>query len=226
MVEKNPREAVLDHLELDGKRVADIGCGDGSLGRLMAARGAHVAGIDINPEVIEKARAAEPVSDESFVVGSGDAMPFEDESRDMVVFMHSLHHMPPEQQRKAIAEARRVLAPEGELFFSEPLPEGTRYELNKLVADERDLRARAQEAIREAANDGFVEEKSARLTGDRCFPDFEAFRAQVAKGAERTRKFEAHEAELRELFERLGDRRDDGWYFDQPMRVNLLRKTG
>ena len=77
-----------------------------------------------------------------------------------------------------------------------------------------------------AANNGFVEAKKAGVAVDRCFPDFEAFRAQAAKGEERTRKFEAHEAELREMFERLGDRRGDGWYFDQPTQVNLLRKSG
>ncbi len=226
MAERNPREAVLDQLDFDGKRIADIGCGDGSLGREMAARGGHVQGIDVKQDIIAKARAADPVADETFQIGSADAMPFDDESKDLVVFMHSLHHMPPDQQRKAIAEARRVLAPGGELFFSEPLPEGARYELNKLVADERDLRARAQEAIADAANNGFRQEKTAQFTIDRCFPDFEAFRAQIAKGEERIRKFEAHEVELREIFGRLGTRRDDGWYFDQPMRINLLRKTG
>lgn len=226
MAENNPREAILDHLEFDGKRVADVGCGDGAMGRIMAARGAHVAGIDVKQDAIETAQAAEPVSDETFELGSADDMPFADASRDLVVFVNSLHHMDPEQQRRAIAEARRVLAPGGELFFSEPLPEGSRYELNKPVADERDLRARAQEAIADAAGNGFVEEKRAEFTIDRCFEDFEAFRAQVAKGAERRRKFEAHEAELREMFERLGDRRREGWYFDQPMRINLLRKTG
>ncbi len=226
MAENNPRQAILDHLDFDGKRVADIGCGDGAMGRIMAARGAHVAGIDVKQDVIAKAQAAAPVSDETFALGSADHMPFEDASRDLVVFVNSLHHMDPDQQRRAVAEARRVLVPGGELFFSEPLPEGSRYELNKPVADERDLRARAQEAIADAARSGFVEEKQAEFTIDRCFEDFEAFRAQAAKGEERTRKFDAHEAELREMFERLGTRRDDGWYFDQPMRINLLRKTG
>jgi hypothetical protein len=226
MAENDPREAILDHLDFDGKRVADIGCGDGTMGRIMAARGAHVAGIDVKQDDIEKAQAAAPVSDETFRLGSADDMPFEDASRDLVVFVNSLHHMDPEQQLRAIAEARRVLVPGGELFFSEPLPEGARYELNKPIADERDLRARAQEAIAEAARTGFAEEKRAEFTVDRCFEDVEAFRAHAAKGEERTRKFEALEAELRDMFERLGTKRDDGWYFDQPMRINLLRKTG
>jgi hypothetical protein len=29
---------------------------------------------------------------------------------------------------------------------------------------------------------------------------------------------------LRASFERLGRRTDDGWIFDQPMRVNIYRK--
>ncbi len=39
------------------------------------------------------------------------------------------------------------------------------------------------------------------------------------------RKRQPREAELRALFDSLGDRRFDATYFDQPMRVNLFRKA-
>lgn len=225
MAETNTRESILDHLEFDGKRVADIGCGDGGMARIMAGRGARVVGIDVNEKALAKAKAADRVSDETFMPGSADDMPFGDESQDLVVFVNSLHHIAPDQQRRAIAEARRVLAPGGELFFSEPLPQGGRYELNKPVADERDLRARAQEAIRDAIGNGFAEEKQAEFTVETCFADFEAFRTRAVRSEAHRQKFEANEARLRDLFERLGEVRADGSYFDQPMRINLLRKT-
>ena len=45
MRKRQPREAMLDVLEFDGKRVADVGCGDGSGARIMAQRGAVVTPI-------------------------------------------------------------------------------------------------------------------------------------------------------------------------------------
>ncbi len=42
---------------LDGRRVADIGCGGGLLSTALAARGAQVTAIDAAPELIEVARA-------------------------------------------------------------------------------------------------------------------------------------------------------------------------
>ncbi len=225
MTKKNPRMAILDHLDFSGKRVADIGCGDGSLGRVMAGRGATVTGIDVKQSAIEKAQAADQVEGASFALGSATEMPFEDGSKDLVVFVNSLHHMAPEDQRRAIAEAGRVLVANGELFFSEPMPEGSRYELNKPVADERDLRRRAQEAIADAVNNGFTQVKEDHFMLDRAFADFDDFRDSVTHTEERLRNFEAHEAEVLELFERLGEKRTDGVYFEQPMRINMLRKT-
>ena len=40
------REVIEETLTLDGARVADIGCGDGSLVRLMTRMGAQVTGVD------------------------------------------------------------------------------------------------------------------------------------------------------------------------------------
>ena len=221
---KQPREAMLDVLDFDGKRVADIGCGDGSVARIMAERGASVTGIDVGENAIAKARTPEPVGNETFVLASADDMPFEDESQDIVIFLNSTHHMTADKQITAIDEAIRVLVPDGLLFFSEPLAEGPRYELNKPFADEANLRACAQKAIHDVPAKGFAVEKEFEFTVERRFEDFDSFRANVVKDDERRRKFDANEAKLRELFATLGDRRADATYFDQPIRVNLFRK--
>jgi SAM-dependent methyltransferase len=52
---------VLDLLgDIDGSRVLDAGCGEGYLARALAARGAHVTGIDLSARLIALARARDP----------------------------------------------------------------------------------------------------------------------------------------------------------------------
>jgi SAM-dependent methyltransferase len=59
-VEGDPFGIMLPLLEqlgnIRGQRVLDAGCGGGYLARVLAARGAHVTGIDISPHLIELAR--------------------------------------------------------------------------------------------------------------------------------------------------------------------------
>ena len=69
---------------------------------------------------------------------------------DMVVFMRTLHHIPPQDLRAALAEARRVLRARGVLYVAEPLPEGDFFELTSLVEDELEVRAADQAALADA----------------------------------------------------------------------------
>jgi SAM-dependent methyltransferase len=52
-------ERMLDLAEVrKGEKVYDLGCGDGRIVIAAARRGARGVGVEINPEVVEKARAA------------------------------------------------------------------------------------------------------------------------------------------------------------------------
>lgn len=52
---------LLDLLgDLSGQTVLDAGCGDGYLARVLAARGAHITGMDLSPSLIAQARARDP----------------------------------------------------------------------------------------------------------------------------------------------------------------------
>jgi 2-polyprenyl-3-methyl-5-hydroxy-6-metoxy-1,4-benzoquinol methylase len=52
---------LLDLLgDITGRRVLDAGCGEGYLARVLAAREAHVTGIDLSPRLIELAHAKNP----------------------------------------------------------------------------------------------------------------------------------------------------------------------
>jgi SAM-dependent methyltransferase len=54
-------QPLLDLLgDIEGRPVLDAGCGEGYLARALAARGAHVTGIDLSQRLIELARAGDP----------------------------------------------------------------------------------------------------------------------------------------------------------------------
>ena len=60
----NPNGILISFLDnignVSGLNVLDAGCGEGFLSRILAARGAHVTGMDIAPRLIEIARARDP----------------------------------------------------------------------------------------------------------------------------------------------------------------------
>lgn len=223
---QNP-EVLLEILDLEDARVADIGCGTGHLTRLMARQGAEVIGIECSQIQLSKALAEDRIADEVYVDGVAETLPLPDGSLDIVVFANSLHHVPMEHQERALKEAARVLVPGGLVYISEPLAEGSHFDVMQPVHDETAVRARAYEAIRKAAAFGF--EQALEMTHVHIVrhKTYESFRKQITSINPQTEgRFIELDFPLREAFHRLGTQGDDGWAFDQPNRVNVLRKTG
>ncbi|OAN51406.1 2-polyprenyl-3-methyl-5-hydroxy-6-metoxy-1,4-benzoquinol methylase [Paramagnetospirillum marisnigri] len=220
-------DVIVETLKLDGKRVIDVGCGDGALVRLLARFGAHVLGVECSPRQLAKARAASKVSDEEIVDGVGQNLPADDESVDSVIFFNSLHHIPIEHQAKALAEAARVLKPGGEVYVSEPLPHGAFFEAVRPIDDETWVRGAALAAVKGAWVHGLEEAAEFTYVHPMHLPDYETFRDKIiSANSEREAKFAELDAEMRERFVRLAQPGPEGKFaFDQPMRVNLLRKV-
>lgn len=105
-----------------GESVLDVACGTGIVARLAAARvgpSGRVAGIDLNPGMLEVARSAAPaeVSIEWHQT-SAEQLPFPDATFDVVLCQMSLQFFPDKQA--ALREMRRVLAPNGRLVVNVP----------------------------------------------------------------------------------------------------------
>jgi SAM-dependent methyltransferase len=100
----------------EGASVLEVGCGPGRLSILLARRhGLRVTGLDLDPEMIELARAnaarARDGDTPSFVVGNVSALSFPDESFDLVVTTLSMHHWT--EASRGLSEIGRVLRPRG-----------------------------------------------------------------------------------------------------------------
>ncbi len=96
----------------------DIGCGNGSLLASVGHRWPDVrlAGLDLQPERIAEARANAP--DAHLVVGSADALPFEDRAFDVVSAITLMSSLPTDRLESDTArEIARVTRPGGWLIW-------------------------------------------------------------------------------------------------------------
>jgi ubiquinone/menaquinone biosynthesis C-methylase UbiE len=100
----------------ENMRVLEVGCGTGTNLELFAARGCHVAGIDLSPSMVEVARKKLGERAEVHLADAAD-MPFNDGAFDLSVAFLTLHEMPVEVRLPVVAEMARVTKGSGRLVF-------------------------------------------------------------------------------------------------------------
>lgn len=108
---------------IPGARVLDVGCGTGVVAVTAARRGARVTGLDLTPELLERARENSRIAELEIDWHEGDAeqLPFEDRAFDFV--LSQFGHMFAPRPEVAVAEMLRVLKPGGTIAFSTWPPE-------------------------------------------------------------------------------------------------------
>ena len=107
----------LDAIDFRGRKVLEIGLGQGADAEQLIKRGAYWSGLDLTEESVSRvARRLElhRLPFRSLKVGSALEIPYEDSSFD-IVFSHGvLHHIP--EIHQAQKEIARILKPGGELI--------------------------------------------------------------------------------------------------------------
>ncbi|SRR6266536_1424121 len=116
-----------------GDRLLDVGCGTGVVSITAARQGAHATGLDLTPELLERARENARISEVSIEFREGDAesLPFEDSSFDVV--LSQFGHIFAPRPEVAVSEMLRVLKPGGTVAFSSWPPQfyvGRNFELS------------------------------------------------------------------------------------------------
>ncbi|AXB47799.1 methyltransferase domain-containing protein [Amycolatopsis albispora] len=99
-----------------GQRVVDVGCGTGTSVGELAAAGARVSGVDVNPEVLVVAKGRHPAGE--FTEGSAERLPFPDGHFHGYRAERVYHAVA--DPAAALAEAARVLAPGGRIVLIGP----------------------------------------------------------------------------------------------------------
>ena len=111
--------------------VLDVACGNGSLLAALNRRAPiNGVGIDIAERMIKNAAANYP--DMEFQVSGCEAMPFQNETMDIIAVCAAYHHFP--DVTDFAREAYRVLRPKGRLYIAEVyLPAVLRWICNPFI---------------------------------------------------------------------------------------------
>lgn len=109
------RDLLVSVLPAAPARVADLGCGTGTLARLLTDEGYIVDGLDFSPEMIERARTKVPEA--LFVVADASAPPLAAGEYDVVLCRHVLWAM--EDPEDAFARWVTLLKPAGTVALIE-----------------------------------------------------------------------------------------------------------
>ena len=119
------------YIALAGKRVLDIGCGDGGISIAFARRGAIVTGIDCDQNRIKRAKvwAQEHGVTVDFRVEDGERAQAGAESFDLLICNAVIEHV--HDPRKLVEEMSRLLKAGGLLFLDTP----NKHSVIQLISD-------------------------------------------------------------------------------------------
>ncbi|MCR6031957.1 methyltransferase domain-containing protein [Nocardioides sp. zg-579] len=112
------RDLLLGVLPRPPARIADLGCGTGTLSVLLAGCGFEVDGLDFSPRMIELAeRKADGVDGVRFTRGDASDPPLPEAAYDVVLCRHVLWAMP--DPAETLTRWLRLLTPAGRLVLVE-----------------------------------------------------------------------------------------------------------
>lgn len=215
---------VIDQfLQPEGLFLIDAGCGDMSLSRELAVRGASVLAIEPDSIQAEKNRQADTIANVGFAETGAQDIAVEPSSVDGVIFSYSLHHVPQAVYPDVFEELQRILKPDGFVYIIEPVATGPLNDVMQLFHDERQVRAQAQQAIDELALPLFSNVQIIEYRVPVSFNSWEDFAGNYSVKSYNTQYSEqdVRTDEVQKRFLQAGQASD--FNFQTPVKVTYLK---
>jgi SAM-dependent methyltransferase len=134
MIDEVPPRDLLERVHIrPGEDVLDVATGTGNAALRAAAAGAHVVGLDLTPELFERARSrqSEYGVEVEWVEGDAESLPFDDESFDAVLSIFGIQFAP--RHELTALEIARVVRPGGRIGLVNWTPDGLIGELFRIM---------------------------------------------------------------------------------------------
>jgi len=212
-------------LELDAKRILELGCGRADITRVIANEGTERSIVALEVDQVQH-RLNEFITDlpnVEFIMAGAESIPFPDASFDVAFMFKSLHHVPLDLMDKAMAEVKRVLRPGGFAYISEPIFAGDFNDILKIFHNEEKVRMAAFKAVKRAVDSGlFALASETFFLSPMHFDHFADFEHKII-GATHTQHRLSPEllARVKAKFE--SHMTSNGANFQMPIRVDLLK---
>lgn len=100
---------------LNGKKILDVGCGNGKDCKYILEKGFNINGIDLSIGMLNIAK--EKVPNCNFEIMDITKITYPDDSYDGIISNCSLFHIPVEKLPKTLKSFKRVLKPDGKLLL-------------------------------------------------------------------------------------------------------------
>jgi len=98
----------------DNSTILDVGCGNGTLSRLLAHDNKMIMGIDTNKFSINVANQNNKYNNVKFIEADFLKYNFKNEKYDVIIFVASIHHM---NMEKALIKAKKLLNTHGRIII-------------------------------------------------------------------------------------------------------------
>lgn len=218
---------LVETLNLNGKTILELGCGAASKTKAIAANGfdRRVIACEVD-EIQHKKNLELNIDNIEFKLCGAQEIKESDESVDTIFLFKSFHHIPLELMSKALTEMRRVLKPNGLVYISEPLYQGTQNELISMFHDEKLVREKAFEAIKNSVdNKEFKLFKEIFFQSEVTYNSFEEFDKLMINATYNNSSLDKKlYKSVKEKFHEYVDE-SGAAHFMKPFRVDILQKV-
>ncbi|WP_258239424.1 class I SAM-dependent methyltransferase [Arcobacter sp. LA11] len=216
---------LIETLNLDNKKILELGCGSASMTKKIAANGNNREVIACEVDKIQhKQNLKLDLENIEFILCGAENIPLDDNSIDIIFMFKSFHHIPEELMPQALNEICRVLKPNALAYISEPLFAGDQNALVAMFHDEEKVRIDAFNNIKKSVENGqFKLFKEIFFQTKVFYKDFEEFKK---KQMNLTYNNDQSNQELEDKVKNKFNSYNSGQNveFLKPFRVDILQK--